>query len=70
MEKEAYRDVLERLDAAFPGRDVLTLSEVAGYMRQDRRTLLADRAFPVIEKHRRRGATVHVHKAALARYLA
>lgn len=70
MEKEAYRDVMERLDTVFPGKDILTLTEVAGYMRQDRRTLLADRAFPVIEKHRRKGITLHVHKAALARYLA
>ena len=70
MEKAAYRDVLERLDAVFPDRDILTIGEVAAYMHQDRRTLLADRAFPVIEKQRRKGATVHVHKAALARYLA
>lgn len=70
MEKAAYRDVLERLDSVFPGKDVLTIGEVATYMHRDRRTLLADGTFPVIEKKRRKGATVHVHKAALARYLA
>ena len=70
MEKEAYRDVLERLDAAFPGQDVLTVAEIARYMRQDRRTLLRDPRFPVIEQRRRSGLVLHVHKAALARYLA
>lgn len=38
-EKEAYRDNLERICAAFPNREVLTVAEVARYLGKDRRTL-------------------------------
>ncbi|MBO7668347.1 MAG: hypothetical protein J6T26_07785 [Firmicutes bacterium] len=31
-ETQEYRDVLERLDAAFPGRELLTKAEIAGWM--------------------------------------
>lgn len=65
MEKEGYRDVLEMLNTAFPGTDVLTMEEVCRYMRMHRQTLIADKKFPKVKL---RGKYA-IHKAALARYL-
>lgn len=31
-EKADYRDLLERLDEAFPGKELLTKQEIAGWM--------------------------------------
>ena len=38
-EREGYRDNLERLDAAFPGRELLRKSEVAGWLGISKTTL-------------------------------
>lgn len=57
--------MLVMLNETFPGRDVLTMAEVAQYMHMDRRTLLQDKQFPA----RRIGGKYAIHKAALARYL-
>lgn len=65
MEKAGFRDVLVMLNETFPGRDVLTMAEVAQYMHMDRRTLLQDKQFPA----RRIAGKYAIHKAALARYL-
>lgn len=43
-EREAYRDNLERILASFPGRETLTVQEVARYLRKDPRTV--KRIFP------------------------
>lgn len=43
-EKEAYRDNLERILAAYPGREVLTLQEVSRYLKKDPRSV--KRIFP------------------------
>lgn len=65
MEKAGFRDVLVMLNEEFPGRDVLTMAEVAQYMHMDRRTLLQDKQFPA----RLVAGKYAIHKAALARYL-
>lgn len=65
LEKAGFRDVLVALNNAFPGKDVLTMQEVAAYMHIDRRTLLNDKQFPA----RLVGGRYAIHKAALARYL-
>lgn len=64
-EKAAYRDVLECLISAFQGKEVLTISDVTGYMHCDRATLLRDKQFPA----RKIGGKYVIHVAALARYL-
>ncbi len=38
-ESEAYRDHLERLDAAFPGREFLTKNDIAAYCGCNRTTV-------------------------------
>ena len=38
-EKEAYRDNLERIIFAFPGKEVLTVKDVALWMKKDPRTV-------------------------------
>ena len=38
-EKPLYRDNLERLDAAFPGRELIRKSEVAGWLGISKTTL-------------------------------
>ena len=43
-EKEGYRDNLERVLAAFPGREVLRPAEVARWLHMDPRTV--KKAFP------------------------
>ena len=64
-EKAAYRDVLEMLNEAFPGIDVLTMIEVSDYLRMDRRTLLQDDEFPAVKV----AGKYLIHKAPLARWL-
>ena len=39
-EKTDYRDYVARLDAAFPGRELVAKSEIAGWMGISKRTLL------------------------------
>ncbi|MBQ2938992.1 MAG: helix-turn-helix domain-containing protein [Clostridia bacterium] len=65
-EKAAFRDVMEMLNVAFPGVDVLTLVEVTQYLRMDRRTLLQDDEFPAVKV----AGKYLIHKAPLARWLA
>ena len=38
-ERTDYRDLIERLDAAFPGRDLVAKSEVAAWMGISKTTL-------------------------------
>lgn len=38
-EKPGYRDNLERLDAAFPGRELIRKSELAGWLGIDKRSV-------------------------------
>ena len=66
-EKELFHDHLESIYQRF-GRDIETISlnEAASYIGCDRRTLLADRTFPV----RKQGRLYKVSKINLARWLA
>ena len=41
-EKEGFRDNLERIDAAFPGREMLNVSEVSRFTGLDRGKVGAD----------------------------
>lgn len=59
-EKEAYRDNLERILDAFPGREVITITELARWLHLDPRTV--KRKFPIKE-----GLGISV--ASLARFL-
>lgn len=45
-EKELFRVNLERLDAAFPGRELIAKSEVAGWLGISKSTLLRRYALP------------------------
>lgn len=64
-EKEAYRDNLERLDAAFPNAEILSLHQVCKYLRIDPRTAAAaDIPFKTIGVRKS-----IISKATLARYL-
>lgn len=44
-EKEAYRDNLEQLMLAFPGKKELSQAEVARYLGKDRRTVAKKYSF-------------------------
>lgn len=64
-EKELFRDNLVRLDAAFPGVELLPIVKVAAYLGKDKRTLKAQKGFPA----RKVGGYWVVPKAALASWL-
>lgn len=59
-EREGYRDNLERLDAAFPGRELIRKSEVAGWLGISKTTLRERFALPPGQ---------YVSKVAIARAL-
>lgn len=46
MEKELFRDHLQRLRELYPGKEVLTMNETCELLRMDRRTLLQDKKNP------------------------
>ena len=61
-EKECFRDNLERLDAKYPGKELLSLAEAARYLGVHRETaakLLSDKMLPCSK----------ISKVALARVL-
>lgn len=64
-EKELFRDNLVRLDAAFPGRELLPLKEAAEYVGVSYKTAWADKNFP----KKFVGRSLYVPKAQLASYL-
>lgn len=64
-EKELYRENLVRLDAAFPGRDLIRLTDAAKYVGADVKTLRAAKDFP----KRRLGQVWVIPKTALASWL-
>lgn len=51
-EKELYRENLVRLDAAFPGREMLTLSEASSYTGIGVKLLRQSKAFPKMRLNR------------------
>ena len=59
-EKVDYRDYVARLDAAFPGRELVAKSEIAGWLGISKRTLLRRYELPPGQ---------YVTKTALARAL-
>lgn len=64
-EKEAYRDNLERLDAAFPDAEILSFHQVCKFLRMDPRTAAAAKIpFKTIGVRKS-----IISKATLARYL-
>lgn len=64
-EKELFRDNLVRLDAAFPGRELLPLKEAAKYAGIPYKVAWADKTFP----KKFVGRCLYVPKAQLASYL-
>lgn len=64
-DRENYRSNLEMIRAEFPGKAVLSIQEVSGYLRRDRRTLLKDKAFPA----QLLGGKYAITVTALARYI-
>lgn len=56
-EKECYRLVMERLEEAFPGKDMLTAPEVARFLGKDVRT---------VRKHYPIKKSIGISKAVLA----
>lgn len=65
-EKQTYRDNLESLRAAYPGREQITLSEAASYLGVSRRRVASDETFP----RRRLGNQDIVVLVNFARWLA
>lgn len=63
-EKAAYRDNLERIQEAFPGKEILCLKELAGWLHMDGRTV--KRLFPM-NGTGKRGSTCWISVATLAR---
>lgn len=63
-EKEAYRDNLERILAAFPDREILTQKEIARWLHMDARTV--KQTFPM-KGGGVQGATCWISVASLAR---
>ena len=63
-EKEAYRDNLERILEAFPGREILYQKEIAQWLHMDSRTVKAN--FPM-KGGGARGASCWISVASLAR---
>lgn len=63
-EKEAYRDNLERILAAFPGQEIITQTQLAKWLHMDARTVRAN--FPM-KGGGARGATCWISVASLAR---
>lgn len=59
-EKEAYRDNLSRILEAFPGREIITITELARWLHLDPRTV--KRKFPIKEE-------LGISVASLARFL-
>ena len=65
-EKEAYRNNLERVLAAFPGQEIITQKELAAWLHMDSRTVKA--MFPM-KGGGAKGATCWISVASLARAL-
>jgi len=59
-EREGFRDQLERLDAAFPGRELIRKAEIAGWLGIDKRAL---------ERNFKMPPGVYISKVAVARML-
>ena len=66
-EKESYRDNLERLDAAFPNREMLNLTDVSKYTGFSRRVTME--RFSFTAKKAGRYYKYFISKAVLAREL-
>ncbi|RGX53796.1 hypothetical protein DWV16_16360 [Anaerotruncus sp. AF02-27] len=63
LEKPTFRDNLERLDSAFPGKEILSVTDVSnytGFTRKTARTLFNFKKF---------GPKVGISKTCLAREL-
>lgn len=65
-EKEAYRDNLERILAAFPGQEILTQKQIAQWLHLDPRTV--KQRFP-LKEGTGRGSPCWISVATLAREL-
>ncbi|MCI7735195.1 MAG: hypothetical protein MSK39_10460 [Dysosmobacter sp.] len=63
-EKEAYRDNLERILEAFPGREIITQKELAAWLHMDSRTV--KQTFPM-KGGGTQGSTCWISVATLAR---
>lgn len=63
-EKEAYRDNLERILEAFPGKEILTQKDIAGWLHMDPRTVR--QVFPM-KGGGTKGSTCWISVASLAR---
>jgi hypothetical protein len=64
-EKEGFREQLDRLDAKYPGKEVLSIKEASEYLDTDRHCLTNDKDFPA----KKVGGKLIIPKVALARYL-
>lgn len=64
MDKPGYREQLADLHSRYDA-GTISLADAAAYLRIDRRTLLADRTFPVIKA----GRSYRVSLVALARWM-
>ena len=65
-EKELYRENLARLDAAFPGRELIPAKEAARYLGMDVRTVIGRKDLP----KKKAGRLWMVPKTGLASWLA
>lgn len=71
LEREGFRDQLERLDKLFAGREAVNIMEACAVTGLDRRTLLADKTFPArkVGAKKKYGGKWMVGKVLLARWM-
>lgn len=67
-EKEGYRDILARVDAAFPNKEILTLAEVMAYTGMGRKKLM-NRYGSYFAGGNKKNERKTISKVALARAL-
>ncbi len=65
MEKELFRDHLERLRELYPGKEVITIAETCALLHINRHTLLQDKKCPA----KQIGGRYVVPLINLARYM-
>lgn len=70
IEKEGFREQLDRLNARFPGRETIYIKEACEVVGLCRDTLLLDKTFPAKKPGNRKNGKIVIPLVALARWLA
>lgn len=70
LEKEGFRDQLERLEKRFPNRETIYINEACEVVGLCRETLLHDKTFPVKRPRGQSRGRIVIPVVGLARWLA